>query len=84
MWRGVHEIRPAGDRGGKSYDWAVQSDDEDFRVRVEGFAQVELRGGEAAQDLAVLVFACCVHAADGDVGAAEMGFSSWLVSLEKL
>lgn len=69
MRRAVDEIGVRDERGGETYDWAVERRDEDLRMGVEGIGDLEVVGYEIAQAPAAHVGVLGEGPADGDVGA---------------
>lgn len=74
MRRGVDEIRESSQSGREADRGAVERDDENLRMAVEGLGDVEIVGDEVLQRLAVLVFALRGGAIDVDVGTAGEGY----------
>ena len=75
MRSAVDEVGEGDEGGGEADGGAVESRDEDLRVRVEGVCDVEVVGDEGAEPVFAEVGAFGEGAGDADVGAAERGVS---------
>jgi hypothetical protein len=67
MRSSVDEVGPAGQRGGKPYNRAVESYNQDLGVCVEGFCDVEIVADEVAQSGSVGVLVGWCASWDRDV-----------------
>ena len=76
MGGGVDEVGEGDEGCGEADGGAVESGDEDFRVRVEGVCYFEVVGDEVLEGVAADVGVGGEGAGDCNVGAA----GSWLVS----
>ena len=56
MWRAVYEVGVGNDRCGHPYGGAVQTDNEDLRMRAEGMAEVEIEGDKGLEILFAYVW----------------------------
>lgn len=82
MRSSIDEVSPAGQCRRKSYDRAIERYNEDLRVRVEGFCDVEVAADEVPESGSVGIFVgwcsswdrdICTSASSMLVGAEETG-----------